>query len=183
MTEQRVTTGEADGPLGTGVLFVGSNRGSTDTIDDTNSGVSFGTTASFPQGTFDVGQGLRVTAYGVYSTAAAGTTVLVDVNGGGSAFCDNGTTLIAGNAANRQWRVVADVVRRSATQIEANGQLFLSTSPGVAVIHDMESPNPVNINLGALVTLGIKWTWGTLDPANVAILRTLVVEDLALVVP
>ena len=133
-----------------------------------------------PANYLSVGQRLRITAYGIFSTTGT-PTLLAGVYFGGVA----GTLLAAtaanatgNNAASWPWKIALDIYVRSvgsAGSVWCNGQFDLGSSltayTGYALPSSQTQPiSSLNMTQSNILTVGM--TWGTSSSSN-----TLTCED------
>jgi len=172
-----VTYGEGDGPVAeyrnVGVVVAPV----TDVVADTIVATLFASKASVGATplVISVGDAIRVTARGVYSTAAIPVTLRIELSNATTSWLDTGAVLLAANAADRGWCIDALFVPKSSTSTECQGHFVYSTSTKAWDAMDMENAGAVALGILSS-TVNIQVTWGAADPSNSISLRQLIVE-------
>jgi len=171
-----VTWGEGDGAGAGGNLTI-IKSATTDVIED-SLGDNFATTVSLTGEIHDVavGDALRITARGVFSTYGLAGGFEIQVKNGGDVLLTTGSQTVAANLADRGWWIEAVLIQLSPGS-NNQGTFHFSNTVRLAESMDMENGanSAVDLTSGS-ITLAV--VWGAADAANSISLRQLVVEKL-----
>lgn len=156
-----------------------------DSIFSTAIQTSFASSQVTVLGAFAVGDVLRVTARGVWSTGSSGVTLEVLLVGNGTTLATNGATLHAANITNSGWYLNADitiVAIGTSGQLEAQGYRMKNTTAAAGTLEDLQNVSPVSpINLSASLSFSLDAIWGAADASNIIIMRSFTLERLRMV--
>lgn len=127
------------------------------------------------------GRVYRVTARGVFSTAATAPTVVMRVKVGFTAIISSPAQAMGASMVNRQWELTADVICQTAGTsgtIEAAGTFRRHTGASASVNAEMSNTAPVTIDTTITQAIRISAQWSVADPANTITMRQFIVEPL-----
>jgi hypothetical protein len=133
-----------------------------------------------------VGQRLRMTAYGVFSSASAPTLLLGVYYGGvaGTALAATAANTI-GNGTNWPWQLWLDIEVRSigsSGTVWCNGQAIIGTSltqPATPYFLPSSQTQPVTINSTTANALTVGAQWGTSSASDTITCEDAYIETLA----
>jgi len=171
-----VTWGEGDGPGGSVSGNVIVKAANSDVISDTTSG-TFSTFVSLTSELMGmrVGDAIRLTARGIFSTYGLANTIEVKVLNT-TTLLTTGAQTLAANLTDRGWWIEAILVALSSG---SNNQGYFTFSNTGRLWDAMDMENGADSATSILVgNLQIQVDWGAGDPANSINLRQLIVERL-----
>ena len=167
------TFGEGDGPDQV-QNFLSVTTPAADTIANLDVEMDFASTVSLVGMGVDVSDGLRVTARGVLSTAAAPPTLQMKLKHSvGADMCVAAALAVSANLVNRGWHMEALLIPTvNNSEAEAQGMLMIggSTNP----VRDMKNASRVGTAQSGV--LSISALWSVADPSNSITLRQFTVE-------
>lgn len=168
-----LTFGEGDGPDQV-QNFLGLVYPAADTIANLDAETDFASTVSLVGMGVEVGDGLRLTARGVLSTAAAPPTLRMKVKHSVAGdLCSDVALAVTANLSNRGWYIEALLIPTvNNSESEVQGTLFIggSTNP----VRDLK--NAARVGTAQSGILSISAQWSVADPSNSITLRQFAVE-------
>lgn len=153
-----------------------------DTIANTGVATNFATNWAMPANFLTVGRGVRVRAWGVYSTLGAlPGTLNIDLMAGATVLCSTGAQALTAGIANEGWIVEADIICISTGAggtVESQGWFNKQTAVLLEDAEFMTNAAVVNLDTTAAKNIQIRVTWGTANAANTITQRLLIVDIL-----
>ena len=155
----------------------------TDTIANTATETAFAQNYVLPANTLSVGSTIRITARGVYGTAAAAPALALRFKAGTTQLHIDNNIAINGSMTNRLW--VADVILTcvstgSSGTVECQGSAYLynASSSSLGALIELRNTGAVILDTTASQTLQLAAQWGTANAANTINQRIFLVEVL-----
>ena len=147
------------------------------TVTNTTTETNFASNYSVPANDCVAGRTYRVTARGVYSTAATAPTLNVRLKWGATVLDTTGAATTSASIVNRQWTLTADIICTStAGNVEVAGTVTRSTSATAAVIWELANTVPIAVTVDSVQSIQVSVQFGTANASNTITLRQLVVE-------
>lgn len=141
----------------------------TSTVTNTTTETAFSQSYTIPANTLTVGKTVRLTARGVYSTNTSAQTFTLNAKLGSTLIASTGANNLSASMSNRGWAVILDITCLStgvSGTIEAQGQMYTSSSAIGTQLADMENTAPITIDTTSSQVLQLFVVWNAASAAN-----------------
>lgn len=164
------------------VQFTSTSWSGTSTVSNSISETAFTPTLSVPYTKFlTPGKTFRLTARGVYSSAASGQgSLTLKVKGNGVTLVSNGGPTMTTSAVNRGWQLEVSVTAppNPSGSVEVQGENRLSTTGSAATFMDLENTGSISLDGAATQLLSLTVQFSSADPGNTITCRQATFEEL-----